>query len=139
MKKTPILPLAAVVAAAVAVLAGCTNSADTTAPSASTTASADSSKQLLDHRNECVDGKATITKNTTLEKGCDEVAILADDLKVTLGGTVTTLYVEGKGNSVTAETIGTLHAAGSTKNTITYTGADPDVKDAGTDNSITKK
>jgi PBP1b-binding outer membrane lipoprotein LpoB len=140
MKKTPILTLI-LGAAMISTLAGCTTAAttDAKAPTASPTASATASPKLLDHRNTCVDGVATITEDTTLEKGCDHVAILADDLKVTLGGTTKILYIEGNGNTIKADTIVALNAAGTKNNTITYTGAQTDVKDAGESNTITKK
>jgi len=139
MTPKPLVSLA-LATTAVALLAGCTGTTHTTGPTTTPTPTSSSSgnSALLQHRNACAGGQATITADTTLPKGCDQVAVLANNVTVTIGGPVKTLYIEGNGNTIHAQSVATVNAHGTQANSVTYSGAAPDVTDAGTANTFAK-
>lgn len=123
---------------ALLVLAGCSTAdgkpAPTTEPKPSATATASTS-------NVCADGILTVTDSAAakkaLKQGCDTVYLLTSDVELELGA-VKTLGIEGNGNTVTVESLGTISIEG-TDNTVTHGGAAPKHGHVQDGNTITAK
>ena len=135
MKKT--LATAGTALAALLVLTGCSSAQDDAAPTAAATPTSEASAAPA--TNVCEDGTLTVTDASeakgALETGCDTVYLLTSNVELELGP-VQQLGIEGNGNTVRTETLGSVYVMG-TGNTVTHTGDALDLSNVGEGNTVT--
>lgn len=136
MSRRPIRTSSALALVALAGLALTACSSDDASPRPTSTPTSELSTVTY---NECVDGAANIylegdEKTYALPEACEGVNVITSDATITLAD-VSTLVVEGDGNTVTVDTPSVVAFQGS-NNSVTYTGDAPQVDDLGEGNTV---
>lgn len=126
-------------AAAVALLAGCSNPTPEDATTA--TATPEPTKSAAAASNTCEDGVLTVTDSKAakqaLKQGCDTVYLLTSGVDLQLGA-VKSLGIEGSDNTVEVESLDSISILG-TKNTVQHGGVAPKADNVQDGNTITAK